>query len=356
MAKRIREADLLKALDEHTAHADELANPLPGELTPLEKLRGSVKKYDRPTDPVWDEFFDSEGVSDDFMPDRDQPLNSERDSVSTERHDASLIVITHAEAQPFYELPYRTSGTRHPERRHLPFFRAFATGIPHGVQSLVFTSDLQGRELGGANRLLGEVVADTIRGLVKNGKIPSPDAIFACGDLYDYPDCHKRGGTGPVDEVFEALAKVAPQVVGVLGNHDVLINLEGLPSNVDILDGNVVKVAGGLKVGGVSGIIGDPNRHHRKGEEEFLTVMERVTNQKPDILLLHQGPSDPNRPERRGDSDVELSLRSGFEGLTVFGHTRWGAPWLIPLGDGQALNVDARVVVVVPNFENDELR
>ncbi|WP_254774319.1 hypothetical protein [Marinobacter sp. AC-23] len=67
-----------RRLDAHTAHADEVAQPLPQELTPLERLKGSVKRYDRPTDPVWDEFFDSEeGVSEDFMEDRDQPLKDQ---------------------------------------------------------------------------------------------------------------------------------------------------------------------------------------------------------------------------------------------------------------------------------------
>ncbi|MEH6562307.1 MAG: hypothetical protein V7713_12845 [Marinobacter sp.] len=72
------ETELLDGLDAHTAHADEVAQPLPQELTPLERLKGSVKRYDRPTDPVWDEFFDSEeGVSEDFMEDRDQPLKDQ---------------------------------------------------------------------------------------------------------------------------------------------------------------------------------------------------------------------------------------------------------------------------------------
>jgi len=71
--KRPTEQELLDGLDAYTAHADELAAPLPQELTPLERLKGSVKHYDRPTDPVWDEYFDSESVSDDFMEEREQP-------------------------------------------------------------------------------------------------------------------------------------------------------------------------------------------------------------------------------------------------------------------------------------------
>lgn len=72
--KRPTEHELLKSLDTYEAHADELARPLPKELTPLERLKGSVKHYERPTDPVWDDFFNSdEGVSEDFMEDRNQP-------------------------------------------------------------------------------------------------------------------------------------------------------------------------------------------------------------------------------------------------------------------------------------------
>ncbi|WP_273428378.1 hypothetical protein [Marinobacter sp.] len=60
-SKRPTEKELLEGLDERTSHSDELAEPLLQELTPLEHLRGSVRRYDRPTDPVWDEWFDSEG-------------------------------------------------------------------------------------------------------------------------------------------------------------------------------------------------------------------------------------------------------------------------------------------------------
>lgn len=79
MVRRLTAGELLKGLNAHTAHADELTQPLEQELTPLEKLRGSVKKYDRPTEPVWDEFFDGEGVSQDFMDERHKPSNRERD-------------------------------------------------------------------------------------------------------------------------------------------------------------------------------------------------------------------------------------------------------------------------------------
>lgn len=54
MSKPLTEQELLKNLDAHTAHADELATPLPEELEPLERLKGSVKRYDRPFDGCWE--------------------------------------------------------------------------------------------------------------------------------------------------------------------------------------------------------------------------------------------------------------------------------------------------------------
>lgn len=65
-------AQVLMYLD--AIRGEGLAEPLPQELTPLERLKGSVKRYERPTDPIWDDYFDSdEGVSDDFMAERHQP-------------------------------------------------------------------------------------------------------------------------------------------------------------------------------------------------------------------------------------------------------------------------------------------
>ena len=64
MSKPLTEQELLKNLDAHTAHADELATPLPEELEPLERLKGSVKRYDRPFDGCWETDSDDTDVTD----------------------------------------------------------------------------------------------------------------------------------------------------------------------------------------------------------------------------------------------------------------------------------------------------
>lgn len=62
--KRPKEQELLNNLDGYGAHAGELAEPPPHEFEPLEKLKGSVKKFERPTDPAadpedWNAWFES---------------------------------------------------------------------------------------------------------------------------------------------------------------------------------------------------------------------------------------------------------------------------------------------------------
>lgn len=54
--KTFTERELLEGLCAETAHAD--------ELTPLERLKGSVIRYERPLDSVWDECFSSDEKGD----------------------------------------------------------------------------------------------------------------------------------------------------------------------------------------------------------------------------------------------------------------------------------------------------
>jgi antitoxin VapB len=73
--KQFTEQELLEDLDADSAHTEEFTQPKKKGRSPLERLRGSVKRYERPTDPVWDEFFDScERVSEDSMVEQGQPL------------------------------------------------------------------------------------------------------------------------------------------------------------------------------------------------------------------------------------------------------------------------------------------
>lgn len=90
MTKKFTEKELLEGLDSHGAHADEAAVPTSGELTPLERLHGSVLKYEDPLADTWDEWFDAaEEDNNQFPDDRDQPKRSAKRQIEllAQQHD-----------------------------------------------------------------------------------------------------------------------------------------------------------------------------------------------------------------------------------------------------------------------------
>lgn len=249
-----------------------------------------------------------------------------------------------ARIQPWpHHLAYRTSWKEgQPKINHLPFYRAQVEGLSPDQGAVVLTSDLQGREQAPGDRLLGEALAQELQLLQAVGELGPIRLIVLAGDLYDYPDLRKRGGTGAVDSVWQAFAELAP-VVGVMGNHDTLDEPNNLQPSSRIFDGSVTESAG-LRIGGVGGIVGDAKRSQRRSEQAFMQALNQSIASSPNLLILHQGPDDPVNGQR-GDPAVRRVLESRFRGLTVFGHHHWEDPFLVESGKGQAINVDGRVVI-----------
>jgi Icc-related predicted phosphoesterase len=213
--------------------------------------------------------------------------------------------------------------------------------LPEGVTSIIVSSDLQGREDGQRNRLVGEQVVDEIIALQEHELISDVDLVILAGDLYDYPDCRKRGGSGDVTSVWNAFASNFEKVVGVHGNHDKVTEDELLP-NVTILDGNGITYKD-INIGGVSGIIGKVTRNQRKSYEQFQQELSNILNKRCDIVVLHAGPDDPEN-NQRGEPMVRTQLENTSTGLAVFGHCYWDIP-LITIGTNQVLNVDSKVFI-----------
>ncbi|WP_411992079.1 metallophosphoesterase family protein [Agarivorans sp. DSG3-1] len=245
---------------------------------------------------------------------------------------------------PFYEIKYRSSG-RGGEVRNvvLPFYKAIVDQLPQGISSFVLTSDLQGREQNQkTNRLIGELVAEELSLLSDMGEIPSISFVALAGDFYDHPQLHKVGGTGDVAGVWNAFAKEFPIVVGVLGNHDIVAESH-LASNAIVLDGNS-KNCLGIRIGGVSGIIGSSDRNQRKSQPEFMRALAKVTSVKNDLILLHLGPEDTVNSQK-GDPEITNHLLTKDTGIVAFGHHHWRKPF-IELGKNQMLNVDKRLYLI----------
>ena len=251
--------------------------------------------------------------------------------------------ILSIEGQPFHEISYKSSGPSGKIRNSsLPFFRATVDELPTGISSIVATSDLQGREISGTNRLLGEVVAEELTLLYELEEIPYVNLVILAGDLYDYPDCRKLGGTGDVSSVWNAFADRFEQVVGVHGNHDIVKD-ELLNKNVNILD-CTSETFMDLKVGGISGIIGCLDRNQRKSEQHFKNELIKIIAKKNDLTILHQGPDNPENGQK-GELMIREFLENKGAGLVVFGHCHWNKS-LISIGNNQLLNVNNKLFLL----------
>ena len=110
----------------------------------------------------------------------------------------------------------------------------------------------------------------------------------------------------------------------------------------------------GLRIGGVSGTIGNPNKPHRKREEDFCDSVERLATAGPDILAMHESPAamavadgpDAVEVELLGRPSVRAVLERSQPTLVICGHAYWRIP-LATLSNGtQVLNVDSRAVIL----------
>jgi hypothetical protein len=251
--------------------------------------------------------------------------------------------------KPFAMQRYLNCGSHgRTETAHLRWYRGEVDHLPRGCDALLCASDLQGRAVGdyrahgGEAKLLGEIVAEYLVELAEQGAAPLPDrvGVLLAGDLYCVPGANKRGGFGRIAPVLSAFETHCKWVVAVAGNHD---DLSGAPRGVDILDGDTVD-AGGVRVGGVGLICGDPSRPGRRAEHDHLALVERVCDDEPEVLLLHQGPSAI--PDRKGHDLIAKLLIEHRVALTVFGHTAWDDPYAQLAPGVGALNVHERVVLL----------
>ena len=255
-----------------------------------------------------------------------------------------ILKIIDIKKDTFHEISFLSSGSKGIVRECiLPFYKVHVEGLPKEIKAIVATSDIQGREDGEKNRLLGEVVAEELFRLQKKGNIPKIDLAIIGGDLYDYPDCRKLGGTGDVTDVWNTFALIFGKVVGVLGNHDI-VDHGKLDSNVKILDASSI-VSNGIRIGGVSGIIGRIDRNQRKEKAQYLKALKDVSKDRNDIVVLHQGPDSPESGQI-GEPLIREWLERNNIGIVIFGHRFWSNPF-VAIGNNQVLNVGCRVFVFI---------
>ncbi|MFP2931663.1 metallophosphoesterase [Pyxidicoccus sp. 3LG] len=257
---------------------------------------------------------------------------------------------------PTQTWPYQSAAPRGgAEICHFPLLSGTVDALPEEVEALLVLSDLQGVAPhalhDGAVALLGEVLAETLASLGEVGELPLPGntGVVLAGDLYSDDSATVRGASGDVREVWRAFAAQFRWVVGVAGNHDTFGSAREQARfmrepGIHLLDGEAVELEG-LRVAGVGGIIGRPDKLGRREEEEHLGLMRTVLREEPGLLVLHAGPDVPGA-RVRGSAPIREVLE-GREGLLVVcGHAHWDEPLATLRGGTQVLNVDSRAVLL----------
>jgi hypothetical protein len=248
------------------------------------------------------------------------------------------------------------------KRRHqvfatLPFLRAIVDPFPQGVDAVLCTGDLQGWHIpingkGICSRLLGEAVADELSHLSIMGKVPPLNrmGVVLTGDLYIQPELNTRKGNGDVRSVWRAFARRCAWVTGVAGNHDRFgqsrnsLDVFRRESGMHYLDRDIFDVDG-IRLGGLSGVIGDARRPFRKSDEDFSASLTRLLSWNMDMLVLHEGPDD-EASNFEGNTRIRRQLVVAHRVLCVCGHSCWDEPLRQLRNGSQLLNVDSRVVVL----------
>lgn len=256
--------------------------------------------------------------------------------------------IIKIDQQAFYSIRYINAGKRGGiVKEILPFFKAYSPTLPDELDAILITSDLQGVVTHGtAYQLLGVAVAQAYRELAQQGHIPSPKrtGVILAGDLYAATDGAQRGASGDVTSVWQAFASFA-WVAGVQGNHDRFVDLDWFASepNIHLLDHDVMSLSG-YQIAGVGGVIGDEQVAGYRGEADFFAALSLVLEQKPEILILHQGAQ--GHDQQRGHPEIRQQILAARQPLTICGHVHWEQPLAQLADDVQVLNVDRRVVVL----------
>jgi hypothetical protein len=263
------------------------------------------------------------------------------------------LSIIQLKPDPIHHLCYQNvaKGNRGVEEVLWPFYEGEAD-LPFGLDALLLISDLQGVVDG---KLMGPAVFKECRRLLPSlGCSPDKAGLILCGDLYSDVTLKERGGTGNVLPVWEAASKGFRWVAGVAGNHDLFgtdaererFFREGRRS---LLDGEIVDY-NRLRIAGVCGVIGDPKKPHRRRSGDQQALIRKMIDEKPDLLVLHEGPDHPNVNGRSGHADVRSALEAGPPVTVVCGHCPWPGSEPLTLKNGtRVLNVEGKTLILTRN-------
>lgn len=247
------------------------------------------------------------------------------------------------------------------ERISVPIHHAavqFPESTSIDLDGILITGDLQFYDRKSLpeedRRLMGYAVAGEISALSAAGLLPATNrlGVVIVGDMYAEPCLLKRGGSGDVEDIWYEFADHFRWVAGVAGNHDLYEGKDQFPkrfksqSNIHALDFETVELDG-LKIGGVSGIMGNPKKIWRYTDEDFRKKLPRLLSSPLDCLVLHQGPRGKDS-KMRGSTLINETLQQSPNkpSIVTFGHCHWPEPISEADQATTLLNSDGRAVLL----------
>lgn len=238
------------------------------------------------------------------------------------------------------------------QERFLPIYTAQLEGLNTDLKHLVIASDLQGIVGEGEDaHQLSIALLDKLLELNEQEALfdVSQTAVILCGDLY--AEAHKRKGVyGDVRYIWQAYNAVFKSVVGVAGNHDAFGSKDDFDAfikeeGIYFLDNDIINLDG-IKVGGLSGMIGKTTKNQRKDKDRFLAQLKALLQSQCDFILLHEGPAFKAYRKRGNSLITEVIMDSKLNNRVFFGHRNWGELISTSMGNTSLLNTDAKCLIV----------
>jgi hypothetical protein len=257
-----------------------------------------------------------------------------------------MMRVLSLEHEPFHAVRYAVGPSSSKGADSiLPFHHGSVDGLPPGLDAVIAAADLQGFSSASPCEPLSMAVARALQRLQVSGILPGPDRIpcILAGDL------HPRADVGDVRGAWTSFAAMCRWVAGVAGNHDafsesVTAAAARLGPEMTLLDDSVVE-RDGLRIGGVSRIIGTTGGPWVRSEREFCTVVAGIAGPGLDALVCHDGPIGSS-PQQPGWPSVRRVLEAAPATLVIRGHDAWRSPLAVLDNGCQVLNVESRVVVL----------
>ena len=102
----------------------------------------------------------------------------------------------------------------------------------------------------------------------------------------------------------------------------------------------------GLKIGGLSGIIGRADKNFRLQETDYLKALSNLLSKKPNILLTHLSPQISDEGFQ-GDENITKILKNGNTTTLFCGHSHWEYNKAFDMkNETQILNADTKVFIL----------